>query len=83
MDANTNHVENESKSALETTPLLTSKLHIKSGDSDIPHESLDVFSNSENVCKEAIDILGLAIPIFLARVSFIGVSIITIKMKIP
>jgi len=74
MDANTNHVESKSNITLETTPLLTSKLQIKSGGSDLPQHSLDVFSNSENICKEAMDTIGLAVPIFLARVSFVGMK---------
>jgi len=73
MDA-TNHVENKSNITLETTPLLTSKLQIKSGGSDLPQHSLDVFSNSEHICKEAMDTIGLAVPIFLARVSFVGMK---------
>ena len=74
-DSNTEETNNGSNiAAVESTPLLTSKFQIKSGSSELPLQSSDSSNDIDGFFIEAKDTLGLAVPIFLARVSFIGVS---------
>ena len=73
-DNNTEGANDGSGTAVETTPLITSKFQIKSGSSNLPLQTSDSLHDSDDIFTEAKDTLGLAVPIFLARVSFIGVS---------